>query len=445
MKKEEVIPKTQIVIDTNELERIQKKYPSVDYHKIEKQIIDKCKYYSTISQDSLESNFGFENGKKKEFIEVIKDFITLIQHDYKKPKKQTKKEKKESPTLAEGELIEEYGKLEYYDDEDLINKKFPKPQWLIENQIPLGEVGVLAGKRGERKTFYSLYQSICIAAGKECVGDKVGNSKAVLFISEEDSIINLVERIKLIKKGLGIEKIKLPIKYFTMNNFKLDESSYKKDELLKIIEEFKPSLIVVDSFQRVVSLDVDKDNKEISEFFMDDIIPLSKKYECSWLFIHHLRKGISGSNPPEDLLDEIRGGSELVNISRFVLICSVPKNSKEFMVLNVAKFSYSEKPEPKVISFNNSEEEGLKVEYVGKPEDVLNSAANCARTIKKWLFDNNKNEFRTKELKEASEALGFKKSWIDMGIKFLKESQWVKMEKRGYYVINQEENQKQLC
>jgi len=328
--------------------------------------------------------------------------------------------------------------LEYYNDEDLINKKFPEPEWLIENQIPLGEVGIIAGKRGERKTFITLYQAICIASGMNCIDDKVPKARNVLFISEEDSIINLALRIKTIKKGMGIEKKKLPIKYFTLNNLKLDACDEKMQKFREILEEFKPSLIIVDTFQRCISFDADKDNKEISEFFIQFILPLSKEYNCSWLFVHHLRKGLAGVKQVDDYLDEIRGGSEIVNFPRFVLSCQVPKNSKEIMVFRVLKMSYSEIPEAKAISFTNSDEEGLKIEYLGKPEDVISSAANCARAIKEWLFEKNITDFKTKQLKDAAEEIGYKRTMILEGLKILKDSQFLISDKRGHYIINKE-------
>jgi hypothetical protein len=85
-------------------------------------------------------------------------------------------EKKYPLSKYEGNLISAMGKdtgFEVYSDADIMNYEPEKQLWLIENQIPKGEVGILAGKRGDKKTWTALYQAICIAAGINCFGDKV--------------------------------------------------------------------------------------------------------------------------------------------------------------------------------------------------------------------------------------------------------------------------------
>jgi len=412
----------QITIVGEQLDALKKKYPGVDWKRIDKFIIGKCMKYNKVPEDKL-SSYGFEYGGKQEFIEQIKEFITLRDFDY----------------VGEVKEIAKKVELEFYTDKDLMGITFPEPEWIIQGLIPLGDVGLLAGKRGERKTFTALIQAICIASGKDFLINKTPKPRKVLFITEEDNIINLQNRIKMIKKGLNIEKQELPIGYFTMNNIKLDQSDEKDIEFRRILREFKPALIIVDTFQRCVSFDADRDNREISDFFMGFAIPISKEFTCSWLFLHHLRKGLSGAKGIEDPLDEVRGGSEIVNFARFVLGCRVPKGHDDLMVLSSLKMSHSEKIDQQVISFNHTEEEGLKVTYVGKPGDVINDSINCAQAIKKWIFENKIKEFRTKQINEAQESIGYKKSMLIQGLKYLKDIGYLVSVKRGYYEVNMEE------
>jgi len=413
--------KSTIVFDGKGIDALKEKYKGAT-GVIDKRAIKECEYYCQFSQGELEGR-GFVNGKKDIWIKEIGDWITLIQSDYE-------------PKLSKPEIKQEKI-LEFYYDKDLINIVFPEPEWIIENQIPLNEVGIMVGKRGERKTFTALYQAICVASGKDCFGDKVSKPRKVLFVSEEDSIIRLSERIKSLKKGLGIEKEELPLIYLTEQQLKLDTTDEKNKKFQEILQDFKPSLVIIDTLQRCVSFDADKDNQEISEFFMNFIKPLTTQYNCSWLIVHHLRKGISGGNVPHDLLDEVRGGSEIVNFPRFVLCCQVPKDSKELMVFKVLKMSYAEIPDSKVVSFSNSPEEGTKIEYVGTPDEVLANEAQCAKAIQEYLFTNQITEFKTKELTttEASEKIGFKKSMIHSGLKFLVDKLYLEKLKRGVYSV----------
>lgn len=345
---------------------------------------------------------------------------------------------------SEKKLTEE--ELEYYDDEELINRKFLEPEWIIKNQIPKGEVGIMAGKRGERKTFFALYQAICAAAGIDCIEDEVGKKHKVFYISEEDAITALQLRIRGLKKGLKIgDDEKLKIRYFTLNNLKLDVECERTKKFEEILEEFKPDLIIIDTLQRCVSFDADTDNKSISEFFTGIIRPLQKKHGGTWLFIHHLRKGLSGGKPADDLMDEIRGGSEIVNYPRFVLICQVPKQSKDMMVLTPVKMSYAELGEPKVLSFNSSEEENsIEVNYMGLPKDVLKTEIKCAEAINNYLFQNSITEFKTAEILEKAEVIGYKSSLISAALKIMVENGELHKPKRGLYVLEGGGNQSKL-
>jgi len=429
-----------ITIDSKQFKEIIKKYSGISEEKLSDWIFNKCKFYNKLNQEDLEK-YGFEEGKKFEWNDKIKDSILLIDLDYKPLPEQEEIDKL---------IYEKKGeKLEYYTDEELIEKEFSPPEWIIKNQIPKGEIGIIAGKRGERKTFFTLYQAICCSAGINCIEDEVNKQFKVIFVSEEDGILSLLPRIKSLKKGLGIEKQKLNIIFFTLNNLKLDIENEKTKEFYRILNNFQPDLIIIDTLQRCVSFDVDVDNKAISEFFTGKIKPLQKVFGGTWLFIHHLRKGLGGQKQGEDLMDEIRGGSEIVNFPRFVLICQVPKQSNNLMVLTPVKMSYAELTEPKVISFNNSDEDKtLTVTYEGLPKDVLKTEISCGKAIMEYLFKEGIIEFQTKDIQEDSEnKIGYKHSMITSGLKYLVERGDLQKIKRGHYKVggsNEQNKQNKL-
>jgi len=426
---------SEVVVDKKELDRLKKKYSAGNFNQIEKRIEGSCKYYSKYSQDNLESKYKFDEGKKKLFLDEIKDFITLVQFDYKKPSKSEIANKlvdmyKEAPDEIELDIIS---------DEELMSYKPKDRKWLINNQIPEGEIGVLAGKRGERKTFTALEQAICLASGKECLGDEVPEKKKVLFVTEEDGIDTIATRIKGLKKSKGIEKEALEIKYMCFNGLKLDREDGRLKSFERLLEEFRPDLIIIDALQRCVTFEIDKDNRAISELFTEVIRPFQKKYGGSWLFISHLRKSQNNQNVI-DPLDEIRGGSEIVNYCRFVLMCQAPRyqtktdEGSDLIVFKVLKMSNSQIPENKVISFTN-EDEGIRVSYEGVPEDVLAGEVQCANAIKEWLVSNALTEFKTKEINDVSEQIGAKKTLISYGLKVLLKDGFLKKIKRGTWKV----------
>jgi archaellum biogenesis ATPase FlaH len=392
---------------------------------------------------SLEKSKWTENTRNVS-CDIIHKTFTFINKSFEEPKKKEKEERK----------------LKYYMDKELINFTPPDQEWIIENLIPLGEIGLLGGKRGERKTFLALYLSVCCSAGIDCLNEKVTKKRKVLYIDEESGIYEIIRRAKAIKKGLGIENKILDICYISQEGITLDYGLESENntprklkqmtDFYKLLEEFNPDLIIVDCLQRCLSFNIDKENQLVSEFFMGVVKEITNKYGCSWLFIHHLRKSLSNYKAqPEDIIDEIRGASELVNFPRFILLIQIPKNQEhgesEKAIVRVLKMSNSQKSEAKAVNFI-TEADSLKVEYLGIPEEVLCFEFICAKAIKNWLVENEIfREFRTKEVIEAGKELGYEaKSSITKGLNILIKDGFLIKVKRGVFRLTDNNSQKKL-
>lgn len=345
---------------------------------------------------------------------------------------------------------EEDEKIKVMDFKSLMDYEVEPVKWLIEDQIPKGEVGLLAGKRGEGKTWLALKQSLGLAAGKNVFGDEVSEKRKVMIIDEESGENVLANRLQLLAKADGIKSEQLDLISVSFTGLKLDQvGSNKHSQFEEIVEQFKPDLIIVDCLQRVCGFDIDKENALISELFTNTVRPMMNTYGMSWLFIHHLRKSQNGSQSSfSDPLDEIRGGSELVNYCRYVLGCSKPNNQtiaedgSMMLVLKVLKMSNSNIPEPKVLMFkpDNADPEKsteIKIDYHGKVEDVLANEKRAANAIKDFIFQKGLTEFKTSDItnKQAEREIGFKKTNISGGLKELLEQGWLEKPKQGHYIV----------
>jgi len=374
-------------------------------------------------------------------LQSVKKKVILINEDI--PEQEEYEEKKRQKELK---IIEEL-----YSDADLINYK-PEPQsWLIENQIPKGEVGLLVGKRGERKTFIALYQALCLASGKKVFNiDDVSEKKKILIVDEETGKDNIAKRIFMLKKGLKIKEA-LNIKFLSFLGLKLDRRETETFlKFSKIVRDFQPDLIIIDCLQRCVTFEIDRDNTSISELFTEVIRPIIKAYGTSWLFVHHLRKSPTSNYRIEDPLDEVRGGSELVNYCRYVLMCQTPRGQQtneggsEFLIFRVLKMSNAPIPEPKVISFT-SNDDNLKIAYEGLPEEILAGEVQAANRIKNWLFEKQLSCFKTADIIQAADEIGFKKNLLNNGLKFLLQQGFLNKPSRGSWgIVGSDKNQKKL-
>lgn len=75
--------KSKVIPDKEEIDNLKRKYQGVSEKEFDDFVTQKCDYYSTMDQDKLEK-YGFNNGKKYEFFEKIKEMITFIHEDYVK-------------------------------------------------------------------------------------------------------------------------------------------------------------------------------------------------------------------------------------------------------------------------------------------------------------------------------------------------------------------------
>lgn len=345
---------------------------------------------------------------------------------------------------------EEEEKMTVMNYRSLMDYKVEPVKWLIKDQIPKGEVGVLAGKRGELKTWIMLKQALGLASGKPVFDDEVPEKMRVMIIDDESGENVLSKRLQLLAKADGIQTEQLELISISFTGLKLDQIGSKKYlEFAEIVEDFKPDLIIVDCLQRVCSFDIDKENALISSLFTGAVRPMMKTYGMSWLFIHHLRKSPTGNQQGSgDPLDEIRGGSELVNYCRFVLSSSLPKNQGKnedgsmMVVFKVLKMSNSNIPEPKVLMFqpdkaDPDENTQIKIDYYGKVEEVLATEKRAANALKEYIFDNSLKEFKTSEVtsKEAIGKIGFKKTNVSSGLKELVEDGFLERPKQGFYIV----------
>ena len=103
-----------IQIDEKHFSELTSKYSGVNMAKIKKEMKEKCEYYENMDKEKREI-FGFENGKKFEFNNTIKDSILLVDDEMKveKRKKESEEEQKQQLYEVYEEIIE---KLRYYCD-----------------------------------------------------------------------------------------------------------------------------------------------------------------------------------------------------------------------------------------------------------------------------------------------------------------------------------------
>lgn len=307
------------------------------------------------------------------------------------------------------EIVKREDKLDIIWDKDLQSWKEKETEWIIEKIIPNRSVCVLTGKRGTLKTFLALQLGYSLCSGNKFLDNYDLKKAGVLYLDKENGVYIMKKRTRMIKKGLDIEETKksLDIGFICFSNLKIDKLMDIK-KLEEAIEEYRPKLLIIDTYRRVISYD-ENDASSVSALFVDILRPLVEKYNLSLLLIHHDRKG-GGSG---DEMDEMRGSSDLANYVDIIL-----KNERKgnILILKQLKNRNAEEEKPIQLEVNIKDQEELaKLEFMGLYEKQT-QVDKCVELLTLWITQNKITHFKTKEAQDMAFQAGIRKSKFQEGL-----------------------------
>jgi len=196
---------------------------------------------------------------------------------------------------------------------EIINREEPEFEPLIPGFINRKSINAIAADPGSFKSFFLLIILLIGACGGgEVLGLKIKPLR-VLIIDEENRYQRIKERLKKIANGYKLNVQNSEINFIIDKGFKFDiplgldrESVHEKlhRDLEVFLANHKVDVIVLDSLVRFMSKD-ENSVRDVRSIF-DRLKELSNKYDCSFILIHHTRKGY-GKKGAADL----RGSSDL--------------------------------------------------------------------------------------------------------------------------------------
>lgn len=280
-------------------------------------------------------------------------------------------------------------------DADLQFLNFDTARWHVQDYVPEGGIVLFAGKRAAFKSWAALEMAVCMAAGRPLFGKfPCETSPYVLYIDEENGLRVVKQRIDTIKKGLNISVPLEKMCILSGEGFRFDVPG-SVAWLESFLEKHSPCVIFVDTFRRTHSAD-DNDATETNAILHDIVKGLASKYGATFVLLHHMRKG--NGKEPNDLMDEMRGSSEVANIADVVLINSKPSRTNDRFVFHQAKCRGAGEQMPQTIELAWSEDgSALTFNCLGDAVELMNSVDVCASKIMEWTAEENKIEFATKE------------------------------------------------
>ncbi len=290
-------------------------------------------------------------------------------------------------------------------------------KWVVDGLVPEKGVVLIAGKSMNYKTFGALHIAIAIAAGLPVFNLFRSSKRTVLFIDEENGENLLKERVEMIKLGLGIKSDLENLGFVIFKSIKLDKDVWKKKIENSLEKQKSPLVIIVDGLRRVISAE-ENDATQINKIFTEIIRPITEKYNSTWIFLHHLRKGMAGK-VSEDRLDDLRGSSEIVNYVDGVLIFERPKKTVNKILVSHAKSRRTKQNEPYFVDLIWEGESSVKFNYVGSAEAILDTIDLCCKAIMVWLEENNICQFKTSEVMAIMKGRTFSESTVKRSLPIL--------------------------
>jgi hypothetical protein len=170
-------------------------------------------------------------------------------------------------------------KAKIYDSNDFFSLEVEAIDWTIPGMLPRGETAILAGMPKVGKSILAFDAAFAVATGEDpFLGENCAKGR-VLLITPDASVRSV--RSQLFKRGFRHGDDIRVMPEWDISQFDLLEQQ---------LEDYRPTLVVVDSLKRIT---VGRDISENSAEFADNVYRLKEilqRYNASGLLIHHSNK-----------------------------------------------------------------------------------------------------------------------------------------------------------
>jgi len=295
----------------------------------------------------------------------------------------------------------------------VIAEDLPPITWLWPGWIPRGFITLLGAVPGAGKSLVALDLARRVIAGE---GWPDGNGRAqprpVIYVDAEYVPQLAAERAASWKMDTSQLFMMLPEE----GRFYIDFSDEAdRDRLTEMIYMVEPGLIVVDSMSSISS--AGENNVDDVRGVLGFLNGLAQIIPCGLVLIHHLRKRGAAAMMVDDLtIDDFRGSSHIIAMSRSVLGLSVVRTGPELdrngpRRLEMVKTNLGSYPEALGIEFQPLHPHGVMLRYGEEPEEYREPTQKdeCAEFILELLAD---GPMSPKEVVEAAKDQGYSRATV---------------------------------
>jgi len=223
------------------------------------------------------------------------------------------------------QLKESFKGVLYFDINAPIDESYNP--WIIEPLIPFEAITILDGLGGSGKSWFAIDLAYSIGLGRDFLGKfPVKRSGTVLYLTAEEVPQMFLHRLKAIRNhypaNMNFAWISLLDKRIELSPYlcrkkRGEQVTTPMAEVLEgLIEDVKPVLVVLDALVNFYGLD--ENDSEDAMYFYDVIKYLIRKYQTSFLMLHHQNK--EGMRSQADDVISFRGSGVLREQARSRII-----------------------------------------------------------------------------------------------------------------------------
>ena len=305
---------------------------------------------------------------------------------------------------------------------NLIESDIPEPEWWVKDILPKRGTTIIGGDSGNKKTFLALEIAIKCSTGGDFLDMFECKKAKVLYIDEENDKSLIKSRMIKLLKGNQIYEIPNLLAFAFGNQLKLNKKG--KGLLDKLLTEYKPDIVILDSMVRFIEGDEDrssdvKKNTGVLKF-------LTNKHNCSFLVLHHTPKRKPGSK------HSLRGSGEFSAFVDLLIMVSGTVNLK----LKQEKNRYDGAVEIGGFELIDCENNGLKVVSIEIDKNTKTKFEQSKEIIPKWISEKKVSQkVSFNDIWKYMESKGFKRSLISKALKTISEEGILVKHKHGIYEI----------
>lgn len=304
--------------------------------------------------------------------------------------------------LAKKELGKNLGSKERalttYTVNDILKKEFPANKWLIQNLVPLSAITILSGHPGCFKSTIAMEMAKSVGMGKSFLDHFETHQGKTLYVEEDNGIMVVQDRLQ----KMFVPK-DCPIIFVAHNQFQIEQDL---DNLLMLIEQHEPILVVFDSLSNIHTRD---ENDATNMLHVVSALKRIAESGPAVLVLHHHNKSSADGN----LNMSLRGSSVLwAGCDNHLIVSRVD----EVLRIVQGKSRLTRTMNPFFIA--GVEEDGINLSYAGEDKTKKDEF----RQVCELVMDIVRESDKPLSLKDIEKECGTHKGVLDKALKHLEKS-----------------------